>query len=201
MFDFFFDLTFDGLFDFTVQASPVAVLTEDSHDVTKTDYKLTAELHEKIRGHMAENLNKMFDEKARQETQQAEHEKEDIENARKKWQADVDDKQAKLDAAYAVWTSKSTDMQVEHDRIVAEEDAKFATKQKSLDDAKTKLRSEVADQQGKLTAAQNDRASRIKVDEESLNRTQSEWDDKIAQKHRELDDATQAMHSGFGNAE
>ena len=85
-----------------VHASPVKIITEDSHDVSTTDYKLTAEFHEMIRGHMAEKLNKMFDENARQEAQEAEHAQEEIEEARQKWHTNVDAEQAKLDAAYTL---------------------------------------------------------------------------------------------------
>ena len=45
---------------------------------------------------------------------------------------------------------------MEHNRIIAEEDAKFAAKQKVLDDAKAKFRADVAEAQHKLTVAQND---------------------------------------------
>ena len=150
---------------------------------------------------MADKLNKMLDERARQEAQEAEHVQEDIEEARKHWQAEVDQKQKKLDAAYAQWTTKTEDANAANNRIVAEEDAKFAVKQKELDDAKSKLRRDVSEAQAKLTAAQNDRASRIKADEEALTRTQSEWDDNIAQKHRKLDEATRELHSNFGDVE
>ena len=39
----------------------------------------------------------------------------------------------------------------------------------------------------------------IKADEEALDKKQSEWDKDMAEKHRKLDEAMQAMHNGFGD--
>ena len=73
-----------------MQASPISVPTEESPDVTTTDYRLKAEFYQKIRGHLASKINKMFDEKARQEAKDAEVAQEEIEKERQVWQANVD---------------------------------------------------------------------------------------------------------------
>ena len=200
-FDFLFKVDFADLFELEVHAAPVTVPTEDCSDVTTTDYKLTAEFHQKIRGFVATKINQLFDEKARQEAKEAEQAKEEIEEERQKWKENVDKKQAELDAAYAAWSSKSTDSHAEHDRIAAEEDAKTAERQQVLDDTSAKLRSDLADAQCKLTAANNDRASRVKADEEALSAKQAEWNTKITEAHQKVDETTSNMHSGFGDVE
>ena len=154
-FDFLFTLEFDDLFTFDVQASPISVPIKEPPDVTTTDYRLNAEFHQKIRGHLASKINKMFDEKARQEAKDAEVAQEEIEKERQVWQANVEVKQAELDAAYAAWTSKSNESHVEYDRIVEEDKAKAAALLQKLDES-AKLKTSVADAQAKLSAANNE---------------------------------------------
>lgn len=81
---------FNDLFTFDVQARPTSVPAEESPGATMTDYGLTAEFHQKIRGHLASETNEIFDEKARQEAKNAEVAQEEIGKERQVWQANVE---------------------------------------------------------------------------------------------------------------
>lgn len=99
-------------------------------------------------------------------------------------------KQADLDAAYAAWTSKSNESYIEYYRIVEEDKAKVAVLQQKLDGESAKLKTSVADAQTKLSAANNERSSRLQVDEAVLGSKRAECDNGIADAHLDLDDAT-----------
>lgn len=81
---------FNDLFTFDVQGRPISVPAEESPGATKTDYGLTAEFHQKIRGYLASKTNEIFDEKARQEAKNAEVAQEEIGKERQVWQANVE---------------------------------------------------------------------------------------------------------------
>ncbi|KAJ7785143.1 hypothetical protein DFH07DRAFT_934976 [Mycena maculata] len=200
-FEFYFDLNFVDLFEFTVTAGPVQHPTEESPGVSDTDYHLTAEFHQKIRGHIATQINKMFDDLARQEERDRHTTAARLAEDRKIWQANVDKAQAELDAAHAAWVAKSEATNRTFAQTVDDQKVKVAELQQKLDNAAATLKTDVANTQMKLSASNAERATGMHNDEAALEATRAEWHAKIGEAHRKLDDATREMHGRFGDVE
>jgi hypothetical protein len=200
-FNFMFTVQFADLFTFDIHACPVTIPSEESPDVTTTDYKLTAEFHQNIRGHISSQINKLFDEKARQEAKESQVAQENLEQERRDWQANIEAKQAELDAVYTAWTTKSNKDHAEFDRVIEEDKAKIIGLQTELDLQSATLKRGVADAQTAICAANNKRSAQLQVNQVILRDKRAEWDSKIADAHRKLDDTTRDLHNGFGNVE
>ncbi|KAI9649435.1 hypothetical protein NHQ30_002011 [Ciborinia camelliae] len=200
-FDFLFHLNFLGLYTFEVHAYPHDNPVEGSCNVTSTSYRLEAEFHKQIRGNIADNLDKMFEERARKERDENQHTLEAIESARNRWKATCEACEARLNAAHDAYISKKENTEKDRDRIVEEDRAKIATLQAKLDDRSREMKEGVSKAQQWLNEKNDERAARMRAETESLQRTESEWDEKIRDAHRRVDETTRALHDGFGSLE
>ncbi|KDQ13587.1 hypothetical protein BOTBODRAFT_175576 [Botryobasidium botryosum FD-172 SS1] len=200
-FEFEFDLSFDEIFDFTVKGGPVIAHNETSCDATKSDYKLTAEFHLKIRDHIGQKLNAMFAEQARKDREEADAARAAVDQEHAKWQAKVDEEQKKLDDAYAAWQKKSDEAHAKHQAAIAAHETELNRLQGNLDNEASKLKLGTAAAEAKLSAAMARQEANTREKENNLRSERQRVDDKLRKAHADLDEATQKMHNGFGNAE
>ncbi|KDQ13580.1 hypothetical protein BOTBODRAFT_33588 [Botryobasidium botryosum FD-172 SS1] len=200
-FEFEFDLSFDDIFDFTVKGGPVIAHNETSCDATKGDYKLTAEFHLKIRDHIGQKLNAMFAEQARKDREEADAARAAVDQEHAKWQAKVDEEQKKLDDAYAAWQKKSDEAHAKHQAAIAAHETELNRLQGNLDNEASKLKLGTAAAEAKLSAARARQEANTREKESNLRSERQRVDDKLRKAHADLNEATQKMHNGFGNAE
>lgn len=201
-FEFAFNLSFAGLFDFEVHASPV----ENSPGSTSSgllpdDYLLTAKFQDKGCGRIAHRIDQLFHEKAREERAEAERTQKRIDAEREKWEAKIAQDQAELDAAHAAWEAKSQAAHAQYDEKDRQTKAEVARLQHELDMQRQKFHDELAKAKAELWVKQHEREVAIDADEEKLRRTRQEWADELNKARHGLEDATRKMHSSFGNAQ
>ena len=99
-------------------------------------------------------------------------------------------KQADLDAAYAAWTSKSNEFACGILSYRRGRQGKSCCTAAEAGRRSAKLKTSVADAQARLSAANNERSSRLQVDEAVLGSERAECDNRIADAHLDLDNAT-----------
>ncbi|KAJ8064932.1 hypothetical protein OCU04_007236 [Sclerotinia nivalis] len=158
-FVFLFDLDFCGLYKFEVHAYPHENPTEGSCKVTSTAYLLEASFHEHIRGNIADNLDRMFEERARKERDENQHTLEAIQSARNQWKATFEACEAceaRQKAAHDAYMSKKGNTEKDRDRIVEQERAKIANLQAQLDERSREMKEKISKAQQWLNEKNNE---------------------------------------------
>lgn len=200
-FDFLFELDFTELYVFEVKGFPVKPVDKPNASIIDTDYRLEAEFHEKIRHHISKQLDKLFDQAARENMKAFDAAHHKMEDARNKWKSDLDNAQRKFDEAFANWVRRRDAAHKERDRVAEENRRKLDREQRKLDEAKRKARADEDREREKHRQARNDRDRRIFDCNRAIDNARNEWNRKINDAKQKVDNAQRAVDRAFGDAE
>jgi len=200
-FDFSFVLHFANIFEFQVKASRTITASPSNPDATGADYKLWAQFTEKIHSHIEDKLEQMFREKALQEQREASEIQGKLLAHKAEWDAKLKLAQERLDLALANQNKKTEAFKAEQNQLIEKHKADVELHRKNMNDRQNALRQFTAAQNLKLSNAGVDGAKRINNAEQELRDAQKQWDGKLTQAHRKLDDENKILHEKFGDAQ
>ncbi|KAG5651478.1 hypothetical protein H0H81_008509 [Sphagnurus paluster] len=165
------------------------------------DYLLVVGFYSRGRKILSQQLDSLFQKLALEETEATATTQKAIDEERRQWEEKVNAAQAQLDEAHKAWEARHNQA---HDNYAAKERETRADVDRlraQLDEATRKIEEDISHAQSKLSTVQHDREVQINRDEENLRQTRKEWDEKLQDAHRALDDATRKVHSRFGYAQ